>query len=240
MAIVRAANHVEEYRARASLPDIAAMSSRPAETNREVAQAIVPVLGLSHNDVVADVGCGDGSLIRLIADSVRLAIGFNPTAEEIARLKAAYPSLDFREGLAECLPLADKSVSKLVCNGVIMALNSEENVAQALREFVRVTSTLVYIGEVPHVAVERTYDNSSVSAWLTSLFRNGGAKSFAAGIRDLCKAIAGKERLIFYPENWLWFAPEHFIEIASGCELELVEMRTTPHCAERTDYLFRV
>src|ERR1700731_4929343 len=97
MSIIRAKSHLEEYRARTRLPDIAELSSRSAQTNRAVAAAIVPELKLSREDALVDVGCGDGNLLELVANLVESAIGICPTPEELQRLKQQHSDLDLVE-----------------------------------------------------------------------------------------------------------------------------------------------
>ena len=238
MSIIRAKSHLEEYRARTRLPDIAELSGRSAQTNRQVAAAIVPELKLSREDVLVDVGCGDGNLLELVANLVESAIGICPTPEEVRRLKQQHPDLDLLEGTAQDLPLADKSVSRLVCNSVILVLESEADVKLALREFARVTRGLVYVGEVPAIPIKTDVRSDSPSVWLKGLWRYGGAKYVLAGCRDLLVAAMGKRDLIFCPDHWLYFEPYHFIQIAESCGLRLISVRTTPHAAERRDYVF--
>lgn len=238
MAIIRAKNHLEEYRARTLLPDIAELSSRSAKANREVAAAIVPELKLSSEDVLVDVGCGDGSLLVLVQNLLKTAVGICPTPEEVQRVKQQHAHLDLREGTAQHLPLAGKSVSRLVCNSVILVLETEVDVALALREFARVTNGLVYVGEVPAIPVTTAVSCDSPQAWLKSLWRHGGAKSFLAGCRDLLVAALGKRDLIFCPDRWLCFSPDQFIQLAEGGGLKFMSMRTTPHSPERRDYVF--
>ncbi len=82
---------------------------------------------LGSGEVVLDIGCGAGfdSLIaaRQVGESGRvyavdMTAAMLQKAQESAR-EAGITNIEFREGLAESLPLADESIDAVISNGVI-------------------------------------------------------------------------------------------------------------------------
>ena len=65
---------------------------------------------------VADVGCGDGALVRAMARSGARAVGIDPGAAQLARARAAEPagSEVYVCALGEALPLPDGCLEALV------------------------------------------------------------------------------------------------------------------------------
>jgi ubiquinone/menaquinone biosynthesis C-methylase UbiE len=65
---------------------------------------------------VADIGCGDGTLARLIAGYGASVTGIDPNPSQIAKARAQAPVKDetFVEGVAEHLPMDDASVRLVV------------------------------------------------------------------------------------------------------------------------------
>lgn len=60
---------------------------------------------------VLDVGCGDGSLVRLLAKNGAEAVGLDPSEGQVARARKAEPAGDecYFRGVAEALPFAEGS-----------------------------------------------------------------------------------------------------------------------------------
>jgi SAM-dependent methyltransferase len=59
---------------------------------------------------VADVGCGDGALVRALRERGAAAIGVEVSEEAVARAYARHPGGRYLVGSADALPLADRSV----------------------------------------------------------------------------------------------------------------------------------
>jgi SAM-dependent methyltransferase len=98
---------------------------------------------LHSGEIIVDVGSGAGfdSLIasRLVGRSGRV-IGFDMTAEMIKKAQSGAAEMDaknveFREGLAEALPLPDNFADVVISNGV---LNLTLDKTATLREWFRV------------------------------------------------------------------------------------------------------
>ncbi|MFI6998180.1 methyltransferase domain-containing protein [Nocardia sp. NPDC050175] len=60
---------------------------------------------------VVDVGCGSGRAVAELAGRGAVPIGIDPSEQMIDVARTRWPTLDFRLGTAEALPLPDESVS---------------------------------------------------------------------------------------------------------------------------------
>ena len=88
---------------------------------------------------VIDVGCGDGGFVRRLAALGALAIGVEPSGEQLARARAQPPVADERylEGAAEQLPLEAASADTIVFVNSLHHV-PEDALDTALEEAVRV------------------------------------------------------------------------------------------------------
>lgn len=97
------------------------------------------LLGLASRDwVVADVGCGTGNAMELLAPFVREVIGIDVSSAMIEagrRRLGEASNVRFVEGSAVALPLGDGSVDAAVS---VLLLHHLEDPASALREMARV------------------------------------------------------------------------------------------------------
>jgi hypothetical protein len=124
MPILRAGSVLDAYRIRASMPSVHALTGRPDPSfTKMVVGKILAVVQPQPSDILLDVGCGDGSLMRQCdCPSIEIL----PSQEECRRLKSVYPELDVRVGLAQQLPLPDVCATKVVCNGVFIYLRKRK------------------------------------------------------------------------------------------------------------------
>lgn len=231
MPIIRAKTRVEEYAARARYFPAENMAARNRESTLQVARNIAEFLPATDGAIL-DVGCGDGALLGMLKGE---RVGVAPSIEEVEKLRMLWPDVRFEVGLAQSIPLPDKSVSLLICNAVLLVLESEVEVLQALREFARVSS-FVFIGEIPTLADSRV-PSDSIHSWLWALLKTGGPKSFLAGVRDVAVAATTEKPLLFHPSRGLVFERDHFLSLCSLSRLRLIRDRATPHLASRRDYL---
>lgn len=72
---------------------------------------ILAALEPTRDDVLLDIGCGDGCLLRMAENRVGRCVGVLPTAEEKAKLQATYPKLTVLAGVAQKLPVESGSAS---------------------------------------------------------------------------------------------------------------------------------
>jgi SAM-dependent methyltransferase len=81
------------------------MSPYPNRKSADVVREVLPLRGAR----VLDVGCGDGSLVRLMTKEGAAAIGLEISDRQLARARAETPVGDesYRVGRAETLPFED-------------------------------------------------------------------------------------------------------------------------------------
>ena len=110
------------------------METLPRRKHREVIEELLDLDGAR----VADIGCGDGALTRLMTRLGARVTGIEPSEGQLARARAAEPAgdEDYLQGVAEYLPLPDAGLD------VAMFFNSlhhipVEHLARALAEAAR-------------------------------------------------------------------------------------------------------
>ena len=88
------------------------METLPRRKHREVIEELLELDGAR----VADIGCGDGALTRLMTRLGARVTGIDPSDGQLARARAAAPAgdEDYIEGVAEELPLPDASLDVAV------------------------------------------------------------------------------------------------------------------------------
>ncbi len=88
------------------------MEALPRRKHREVIEELLALGGAR----VADIGCGDGALTRLMARLGARVTGIEPSEGQLARARAAEPAGDevYLQGVAETLPLPDASLDVAV------------------------------------------------------------------------------------------------------------------------------
>lgn len=241
---MRARTVQDTYRLRASLPSLHALTGRvdPDFTNliiRNIYSAVSP----GREDVLLDIGCGDGTLLRMCDCS---KIGILPSAEEVGRLRSEFPELDIRQGLAQSLPIPDGFATKIVCNGVLICLTPESEVVKALAEISRVAAkgATIYIGELPDVdelAERRRAYGTSIGRWLGYL-RRKSLRNLLAGMKDLAVSALTSKPFFLEPPDFYFVTPEHFIAMAEKSGLRYVRhfrrMELHGPSSTRFDYIF--
>ena len=110
---------------------------------------------INEGDVVVDVGSGSGfdSLIasRMVGPEGKV-IGIDMTAEMLSKARAGAETMgaqnvEFREGLADNIPLPDETVDVVISNGV---LNLSMDKVKTLREWARILKPggRLYVGDI--------------------------------------------------------------------------------------------
>jgi ubiquinone/menaquinone biosynthesis C-methylase UbiE len=94
--------------------------------------------GLANGGTIVDVGCGTGTLAIALAAGGAQVIGVDPDAEvlALARAKPGAHAVQWREGSATALPLADASADRVVMSLMLHHLAPEarrDALAQARR-----------------------------------------------------------------------------------------------------------
>ncbi|MFZ0560765.1 MAG: class I SAM-dependent methyltransferase [Terriglobales bacterium] len=228
MPVVRIDNYIDDYRLRAQSRDIHEMAGRPNKNASTdfVNQQILAAIGLNQFDVLVDVGCGDATLMKMVGGRVAECIGVASTEEERASLESASPNLRFIASLAQELPLASNSASKIVCNAVLILFPSEEDVKAALREMARIArpGATIWVGEVTDIdecEYYGMYRGHSMPAFLLHLLRHNGLRCFLGMIRRWLKAVTGSEQIVLNSARNFYAGPEKMISLARDCGLQL-------------------
>ena len=131
--ITRSDDYVEYCRETArqarDLHDLALRGRHKKDTTRRVHEHIVEAVDLHADDVLVDIGCGDGTLLRLVRlAGIRTAIGLLATDEEVQLVRET--GVDVRQALTDRLPLPDDSASVVVCNNVLLIVPGDKIPAQ--------------------------------------------------------------------------------------------------------------
>ena len=254
MPVIRVNNYIDAYRVRSQAKDIHELAGRPDKqaltefVNRSILNEIQP----GPDDILVDIGCGDGTLLRMAMECGAECLGITPTAEEKARLEEAMPKLAFKVGTVQDLPLKPESASKVVCNAVLCYLSSEEEVKTALQAMARIArpGATVWVGEIPEIdeyAHYGMYRGTSMPAFLWHLLTHNGLRSFLGMCRRWLKATLGSERIMLNSAGLFHAEPARMVALAEACGLRLSahfrhkEMDQQGHVADskfRYDYVF--
>jgi SAM-dependent methyltransferase len=240
MPILCSKTHLDYQRQSAGYADAVWLNMRgpDSEKTERVARYVLSRVRPYFGQTIADVGCGDGTLLRLTSSFVR-RIGILPTVEEVTRLKASQPDFDVVLGAVQNLPLRDEQADCVVCNGVLLLFPAPQDIRGAISEMARITKPngLVYIGEIPEAPYHGA-DHATPYRWLTSLLRTHGLYHFAAGLKDLVVASVTSTKLMFHPDPQYFSSPTDFITLAEAHSLREVWHARHPFDGERWDYLF--
>ena len=192
---------------------------------------------------MVDIGCGDGTLLRMaLRNGVHTAVGLLATEQEAAVVRRL--GLEVRQGFTDRLPLADESASVVVCNNVLLIV-PREKVSSSLREMYRIAkpAARVFIGEIPlDPGPPPEPEFESATDTLAYLYRQHGLRACLGMLRRMMywkltgqpMIIRGGSTISFYAQ------PEEFIAMGEAAGLRIV--RSWPHDdwpANRYNYLFR-
>ncbi len=249
MTLYRAKDFIDAYRVRAMSPDINDLSGRDGrpDITSHVANRLAVELELCQKDVLADIGCGDGALLKVALErglAPGNLIGVLPTVEEVRRvnlhLLRKCPQL--REdvvvlGVSDATSIASDSVDKSVCNGVFLLLPDTAAVKASLDEIARITRKggTVLVGEVPDVAEAdlanpvpgKTIHRSAIGRAL-QVFSEKGAWEVVGRLKKRLVATIERRVHLLSPPTTYWTSPQDFIEIADSSGLRFVRMYRSP------------
>jgi ubiquinone/menaquinone biosynthesis C-methylase UbiE len=151
--ITRSEGYVEYCRETArrlhDVQDLALRGKNKQQVTRKILERVVQAVDLRPDDVLLDIGCGDGTLLQMAPNiGVHNATGLLATEEEGAVLRRL--GLQVRQGFPDQLPLDDESASVVICNNVLLVV-SKEKISPSLREIYRVArpGARIYVGEIP-------------------------------------------------------------------------------------------
>lgn len=244
--ISRSDDYVEycrETARRARDPHELALRGRDKKAvTQRVHEQIVAAVDLHAGDELVDIGCGDGTLLRMAEDRrVRSAVGLLATEEECSVLRRF--GLEARQGLTDRLPLPDQSASVVVCNSVLLVV-PREKIPPSLKEIHRVAKpgARIFLGEIPFVKPNDPTPNFRTRReTLSYLYRKHGLRAwFGMARRMLWFSLTG-EPTVLRPGTAISFyaTPDDFIAMANAAGLELVRYWQHEDPDTRNNYLFR-
>ena len=226
MPILKVNNFVDFYRYLATSSDVHALSGRGDEVaaTEFANRRILETLELAPDDALLDIGCGDGCLLRMAEGRVATRVGIVPSYEEQEELQKNVAGVTIHVAGAQTLPLESVEFSKIVCNSVLLLLESENDVCQAMKEIARVARphARVWLGEIPAVD-ELTcfgkYKGNSIVGFLWHSLRRVGPRAFLSSAKEVLAALAGTHTLVLSSAAIFHASPEKFIRMAEQCGL---------------------
>ena len=244
--ITRSEDYVEYCREVAKdlrdIGDLALRGKNTSEITRRVNAGIVREVELTPADDLVDIGCGDGTLLRIAQDTgVSNAIGLLATEEEAEIVRRR--GLEVRQGLTHSLPVDDACASVVVCNNVLLVV-PRERIPESLREIERVAKpgARVYLGEIPFIpGPPPEPEFETVRETLTYLYGKYGIRAALGMLRRMVRwKLTGKPMVIRSGAAVSFYAqPSEFVAMAEEAGLELVRYWPHDHPAGRFNYLFR-
>jgi SAM-dependent methyltransferase len=243
--ISRSNDYVEYCRETAThlktLHDLALRGTGKEEITAAISQRIIEEVDLGPGDDLVDIGCGDGTLLRLAEKiGVRSALGFLATEEEVALVRAA--GLNVGQAFSDRLPVPDASASVVVCNSVLLIV-PREKVLLSLREMHRITRprARIFVGEIPFVPgppLEPQFDSSWQT--LAFLYRKHGLRTCLGMARRIAYwKVSGKPTVIHDGSQISFHATtDEFLALARGAGLTPVRHWRHEHWETRNNFLF--
>jgi len=222
--------------------DLALRGRKNHEITQRIHQRIVDAVDLRHGDDLVDIGCGDGTLLRMAENiGVHSALGLLATEEEVNVLRRF--GLNARQGFTDHLPVADHSASVVVCNNVLLVV-PRENIPASLQEIHRIArpGARIFLGEIPFVETkDPTPQFTTRKELLSHLYRNRGLRTwFGMARRMAWWQITGAAAVVRPGTAVSFWAPaEEFIEMAESAGLRFVERWQHDFPDTRNNYLFR-
>lgn len=222
--------------------DLALRGRNKHEITRLIYERIAEAVDLHGGDDLVDIGCGDGTMLRMAQRvGARSAIGLLATNEEVAVLRRL--GLNAKQGMTDHLPMADETASVVVCNNVLLVV-PRERIPPSLLEIHRIAKpgARILLGEIPFVEQhDPTPRFTTRRELLSHLYRNHGLRTWCGMIRRMAwwqltgtPAILNSGTAISF-----WATAEEFIAMAQAAKLQFVRYWQHDHPNTRNNYLFR-
>lgn len=261
MPIIKVSSRIEEYKYRALDKDINELTGRTS--NPLLSKYIMSNICRRLSDIngtLVDVGCGDGLLCKTLLSDFQNTnfnyVGILPNREECERVSVNLSNLSvstqIKQGLADSLPLEDNCASAVVVNGVILILDSQQDVINSLLEIRRISrvNAKVFIGEIPCInEFKDSAFGDSVFLWLIYVLRKKGLRQFISKLKFTLECIFTEKFFLIVPKKQLWFKVDDFLSILRECGFQIVDHYPHPVIdssgreslsSTRWDYLVRV
>jgi ubiquinone/menaquinone biosynthesis C-methylase UbiE len=225
-----------------TLHDLALRGRNKEEITRQIQEYIVEAVGLQSGDDLVDIGCGDGTLLRM-AERVgtKTAIGLLATDEEVALLRRS--GFNVKQGFTDQLPIGDESASVVVCNSVLLVV-SREKIPASLREIYRIAKpgARIFVGEVPFIpgcAPEPKFESRRET--LSYLYHTYGLRTWFGMLRRMIYwTLVGKPPVILDGTQISFYAqPDEFIGMAEAAGLQIVRYWQHEYPNTRNNYLLQ-
>jgi ubiquinone/menaquinone biosynthesis C-methylase UbiE len=167
-------------------PDLALRGRHLRKITNLIHERIVEAVDLHSGDDLVDIGCGDGTLLRMAAHAgVRTAMRLLATEEEVAEFRRT--GLNGKQEFTEQLPVPDESASVVVCNNVLLVV-PRQKIAASLREIHRIAKpgARIFLGEIPFVETrDPTPQVTSRREMLSFLYRERGLRAWSGMLRRM-------------------------------------------------------
>lgn len=224
------------------LHDLALRGRKNKAITQSIHERIVVKVQLSSADDLVDIGCGDGTLLRMANQiGCKSAVGLLATEEEVALLRRV--GLNARQGLTHSLPISDAAASVVVCNGVLLVV-PRDKIAASLQEIYRISkpAARIFIGEIPFVATtDPTPKFDTQRQLLAHLYQRYGLRTWFGMLRRMTwSKLKGVPFVLNSGTAVSFWAPaDEFIRMVQATGLELVEYGRHEFPDTRNNYLFR-
>jgi ubiquinone/menaquinone biosynthesis C-methylase UbiE len=245
--IARSEDYVEYCRETArhlsDIQDLALRGKNKQAITRRIQERILHEVALRPEDDLVDIGCGDGTLLRMAqALGVHSATGLLATEEEAAIVRRL--GLHVQQGFTDRLPLADESASVIVCNNVFLIV-PREKIPASLSEIYRVAKpgARIFVGEIPlEPGPPPEPEFATVRETLTYLYREHGLRTCIGMLRRMTHWKLTGQPMIIHGGSTISFycQPPEFTVMAEAAGLRPV--RSWQHDdwpCNRYNYLFR-
>ncbi len=222
--------------------DLALRGRHLRKITQLIHERIVEAVDLRSGDDLVDIGCGDGTPLRMAERAgARTAVGLLATEEEVAVLRRA--GLNVKQGLTDQLRIEDETASVVVCNNVLLVV-PRQKIPASLREVHRIAKpgARIFWGEIPFVETQDpTPQVTSRREMLSFLYRERGLRAWFGMLRRMAYwQLTGKLAVIRSGTEVSFYAePEEFIAMAQAAGLELVRYWQHDHPPTRNNYLLR-
>jgi len=205
--------------------DLALRGHAKHEITKQIHERIAEAVNLHAGDDLVDIGCGDGTLLRMAEQAgARTGIGLLATDEEVAVLHRF--GLNVKQGLTNHVPLPDASASVVVCNSVLLVVPREQ-IPASLEEIHRIAKpgAHIFLGEIPFIEPhDPTPQYSTRRELLSHLYSTYGLRTWFGMLRRMAWwQITGQPPVVRSGSAIsFWAPPEDFIAMAQAAGLQLV------------------
>ena len=159
-------------------------NNRP-DLTRFISKRILELLQNAKGNLV-DIGCGDGSLLKLAFEEKRFSnlTGVLPTSEEVVRVKQDLKEKGLNNfikvirGEVEKTSLKNNFFDVVIVNSVLLLLDDLKDLNNAIDELKRISNenAILFLGEIPHY--EEKLKNKSYYEKLINIIDRIGKKNF--------------------------------------------------------------